>query len=253
MDIILLLKSLVGKMELLLIDAVYQGEVKLDNKTLEYLKRYKSIALYAAVQFSSKLENVIKQLEQKGIKVVSSKPARTKEKYQILGCDIYHGNLNLKEDVDAYLHIGDGRFHPLALVLQQRNLKNFKEVVMYDPIAKKMSMLTLKDVEVILKKSKASLKLFLLKKNIGVILTTKPGQQQYLYSLKLKERYPDKEFYYFIDDNINSKNFENFPFIDVWVNTACPRIGLDDAVYVKEPWVNLDEALDAEKRLGEFS
>ena len=230
-------------MELLLIDAVYQGEVMLDKKTLQYLKKYKTIALYAAVQFSSRLQEVIEQLKREGIRAVSSKPARTKEKYQILGCDVYHGNLRLQDSVDAYLYIGDGRFHPLALVLQQRGLPSFKEVVIYDPIAKKMNILTLKDVKAILNKSKASLKLFLLKKKIGVILTTKPGQQQYLHSLRLEEKYPNKEFYYFVDNNINSKNFENFPFIEVWVNTACPRIGLDDAVFINKPLININEVL----------
>ena len=239
-------------MELLLIDAVYQGEVNLDVKTLKYLERYKVIALYAAVQFSSRLHGIIEQLKREGIKVVSSKPARTKGKYQILGCDVYHGNLHLKEEVDAYLYIGDGRFHPLALVLQQRGMQSFKEVVMYDPIAKKMGMLTLKDVEAILKKSKASLKLFLLKKNIGILLTTKPGQQQYQISTALEKKYPEKMFYYFIDNTIDAKHFEDFPFIEVWVNTACPRIGLDDTVYIKQPLINLNEALDAENILARY-
>ncbi len=232
-----------------MIDAVYQGEVKLDVKTLKYLKRYNVIALYAAVQFSSRLQGVIEQLKREGIKVVSSRAARTKEKYQILGCDVYHGNLRLQEKVDAFLYIGDGRFHPLALMLQQKDSENFKEVIMYDPISKKMNTLSLKDVEKINNKQKASLKLFLMKKNIGIILTTKPGQQQYLYSLKLKEKYPEKEFYYFIDNNIDSNNFENFPFIDVWVNTACPRIGLDDAVYMKKLMINIRDALESEKKL----
>jgi len=234
------------KMELLLIDAIYKGEVKLDAKTLKYLKKYKIIALYSAIQFSSRLEDVIKQLNQKEIKVVSSKPARTKERYQILGCDVYHGNLHLQEEADVYLYIGDGRFHPLALVLQQRGSKKFKEVIMYDPIAKKMNLLNLKDIEQINNKQKASLKLFLMKKNIGVILTTKPGQQQYLYSLKLKERYPEKEFYYFIDNTVSFNQFENFPFIDVWINTACPRIGLDDAMFVEQPLININDILNTE-------
>ena len=239
-------------MEILLIDAVYTGEVKLSEKTLHYLKRYKTLGVYAAVQFSSKLQTVIAQLKKENIKVVSSKPARTKEQYQILGCDVYHGNLHLQEDVNAYLYIGDGRFHPLALVLQQRGKKPFKEVVMYDPLAKDMKILTLQDVQKILQKEKASLKLFLMKRKIGILLTTKPGQQQYQASLALVKKYPAKEFYFFIENTLQSKNFEDFPFIDVWINTACPRIGLDDAVYIKQPLVNLNDALDVEKIFSEM-
>ena len=33
----------------------------------------------------------------------------------------------------------------------------------------------------------------------------------------------DKKSYIFIADTINESEFENFPFIECWVNTACPR------------------------------
>jgi len=235
--------------ELLLIDGKYTRKIELDAKALGKLKKFKTLAVYAAVQFSSGLQSILAQLKKECITVVSSKPARTKEQFQILGCDVYHENMHLQENVDAYLYIGDGRFHPLALVFQQRGQK-FKEVFMYDPIANALAILTEKDIDAILKKEKASLKLFLMKRRIGVLLTTKPGQLQFKASLALLKKYPEKEFYFFLDNTLNSKNFENFPFIEVWVNTACPRIGLDDAVYMKQPLINLMDALEAEKKLS---
>ena len=33
-----------------------------------------------------------------------------------------------------------------------------------------------------------------------------------------------KNSYVFICDNIDEGEFENFPGIDIWINTACPRI-----------------------------
>jgi diphthamide biosynthesis enzyme Dph1/Dph2-like protein len=39
-------------------------------------------------------------------------------------------------------------------------------------------------------------------------------------------------------------NYENYPFIECWVNTACPRIGTDDIININQPMINLRDALD---------
>ena len=46
-------------------------------------------------------------------------------------------------------------------------------------------------------------------------------------SLELKKKL-DKKSYLFIADNINSSEFENFPDIQSWVNTSCPRMDMND-------------------------
>ena len=227
-------------MEVLFIDADYTGEVKLCQETLGYLKKFKSVGLFASVQFIKKLENVEKQLSKLGIKTVNSKPSRAHAKGQLLGCNVYHDSLNLDQEVDCYLYIGDGKFHPLALVYSQ---KEAKEVICDDPIEKKMIVLTKEDVEKNLKKQKGSLVKFHSSKNIGVIVTIKPGQEQYKCSLVLEEKYPNKKFYYFVDNNISFDQLENFPFVDIWINTACPRIGLDDQEMFRKGVVNLMDVL----------
>ncbi|RMF54538.1 hypothetical protein D6745_04950 [Candidatus Woesearchaeota archaeon] len=237
-------------MKLLLIDAKYKKRIRLSRKALDLLKKFRVVALYASVQFSSKIQLVVEQLEKQGIKVVSSRPARTKEKYQILGCDCFSGNLKMKETPDAFLYIGDGMFHPLALVLQQKESSVFKPVVVFDPISKKSSVLARRNVEKILRKYKASLMKFISKETVGILITTKPGQQQYSAALSLKRKYPNKNFYYFLDNNINYSSFDNFPFIDVWVSTACPRIAFDDSLHIKKPIINLNDALRAEDVLS---
>ena len=60
-------------------------------------------------------------------------------------------------------------------------------------------------------------------------------------ALKLKELYPEKNFYFFVGDNFIEYEVENFPFIESWVNTACPRIGQDDIVRFKFPLVNIKD------------
>ena len=43
-------------------------------------------------------------------------------------------------------------------------------------------------------------------------------------ALQLKNATPDKKFYIFAYDTLDIPSLENFPFVQCWVNTACPRI-----------------------------
>ena len=246
-------------MKVLFLDAPYKGKVKLNKETIEYLKNnnLKTVALYASVQFCNNLEKIKQQLTELNIQVLSSQAKRTNAAHQILGCDNYHDSLNLKneqlESIDAYLYIGDGRFHPYALVYAQKDNKEVKPVICNDPIGKNFSLFTENNLKTILKKYKASLIKFLSADSIGIIVTIKPGQEQFKPSLVLEKKYLDKKFYYFIDNNVSFDQLENFPFIKVWVNTACPRIGFDDQEKFLKGVINLNDAVNAEEILSKDS
>ncbi|MBI4152461.1 diphthamide synthesis protein [Candidatus Woesearchaeota archaeon] len=243
-------------MQTLFLDAPYNGTVELCQETLDYLKKrkYRTVALYASVQFVNQLDRVREQLENEKMSVVTSKADRTQVVGQLLGCDNYHQSLNLsekeKEEIDCYLYVGDGRFHPLALVYRQKDEKKIKEIIGNDPIGKSLFLVSTDDVKVILAKYRSSLMKFLTAKTIGVITTIKPGQEQFRPSLALETKYPDKRFYHFIDNVVSFDQLENFPFIEVWVNTTCPRVGFDDQEKFVKGVINLNDALEAEKILG---
>ncbi len=233
----------------LFLDAPYSGDVELCSDTLDYLKG-KKVALFASVQFVSKLDTVTKQLDEASIKYIVSKADRAHVVAQLLGCDSYHDSLHLEEEFDSFLYVGDGRFHPLALVLGQKEQKEKKEVVCNDPIGKKMYTLSSEDISTLVNKYKGALVKYLSSDSVGVIVTVKPGQEQLKAGLMLEEKFPNKKFYYFIDDNISFGQLENFPFIEVWVNTACPRIGFDDQEKFNRGVLNLNDALLAERVLS---
>src|SRR3989344_7993867 len=235
-------------MEVLFLDAPFSGTVELSKDTLAYLKKnkYKTVALYASVQFVNNLDTVRKQLAENNITVITSHADRTQVKGQLLGCDNYHNSLNMpREDskaADCYLYVGDGKFHPLALVYAQKDMHEMKEIVCNDPMQKKMSLMDITDVKKILLKYRASLMKFLAAKNVGVIVTVKPGQEQFSPSLALEKRYANKKFYSFIDNVVSFDQLENFNFIDVWVNTSCPRVGFDDQEKFARGVINLNDA-----------
>ena len=243
--------------ELLLIDAKWEDEIKLTKELREHLRKnkIKSVALFASVQFTN-LDNFIKELEKNKIKVNITKAKRTNENMQVLGCDCYEDSFeeNIIKNSEGVLYIGDGLFHPKALLLSQIKSKNFKPIIIFDPIANKIKEINKKDIEKQIQKYKRNLKLFINSKTLGILVTIKPGQQ-YLNSAKnLKEKLKEqgKKAYIFIDNNIDINQLENYPFIQCWVNTACPRIGTDDIINTEKPIINLKEAVNPIKALEEL-
>ncbi len=146
---------------------------------------------------------------------------------QILGCNIRNA---LKEDVDAYLYIGSGKFHPLNLAFQQE-----KPIYTLNPISQEFSRISEEEIKKYKMKRKGALLKYLTAKKIGIIVSTKSGQNQIKRALRFKETC-NKESYIFLCDNV--KNMEDFNDIECWVNTACTRIVEDD---LPVPIVNIRE------------
>jgi len=243
-------------MKVLFLDAPYQGIVELCPQTIQFLKKnkVKIVALYASVQFCNNLDTVKDQLKKLGITIFTSRPDRTHVTSQLLGCDNYHDSLHLSKSqvasIDYYLYVGDGKFHPLALVYAQKDLPALKEIICNDPIAKTITVLNHQHLKTILRKYRGSLLKLLSAKNVGIIITIKPGQEQFRPSTIMEKKFPDKKFYYFIDNVISFDQLENFPFIDVWVNTACPRVGFDDQEKFRRGVINLNDAFRAKEILA---
>lgn len=66
------------------------------------------------------------------------------------------------------------------------------------------------------------------------MISVKPGQNKLKSALELKNKIKDKKFYFFLGNEINSKEFENFG-LKSWVNSACPRMNFDNS-----PMININ-------------
>ena len=116
-------------MESLFVDAKWENEIVLGKELLEHIKGAKTVALFASVQFLE-LDKVKEQLEGLGITVKTTRAKRTHVVGQVLGCDAYHDSFenDVIKEADLILYIGDGMFHPLALLHAQRTQEKIKEV-----------------------------------------------------------------------------------------------------------------------------
>ena len=225
-------------MKLHFVEAHASIDIKLPKKVLDGMPR--NIVLATDVQFIKQAQQLQKQLEGAGKGVGTLKGAHAKHLTQILGCS--HIKLDYPKLSDAFLYVGDGEFHPKALLLGSE-----KDVYSYNPFSKEFRKLPHTEVERIKKKEKGSLLKFLSSDKIGVLITVKPGQlgvQAHLEQIYgLEKKYPDKKFYYLAFDTLDFSQLENFAFVDVFVNTACTRL-VDDIDKFPKPMVNLASILE---------
>jgi len=243
--------------QIIFIDAKWEGDINLEDKLKNYLlkNKIKSIALFASVQFLE-VNSFIKELDNINIKVNITKAKRTSNPLQILGCDAYHDSFqtDIIRESDAILYLGDGYFHPKALLLSQIKSQKIKPVIMWNPISKTLEILDEKIILKQIKKYKRNLRMFINARTIGILVAIKPGQNYFQTAKKLKAHLESqgKKAYIFVGDNLDLMHFENYPFIEAWINTACPRIGTDDIVNIKQPLINVKEAGNPTKALEEL-
>lgn len=207
-----------------------------------YPKQKENLAVFCSIQFQKNLKEVEEYLQQKGYTTKTSKPFRASIQGQMLGCDSYADTLNMDlGNIDGFVYIGDGYFHPNALLLAQEFQEKIKPVILMNVVQQITEVIKKDHIDKYLKRKKGNMMKFHMSDTIGVFVTSKWGQEYKDSALKLKEMWPEKEFYYFVGDNFMENEMENFPYIECWVNTACPRIGQDDIVRHSKPVVNIKD------------
>ncbi len=183
------------------------------------------IGLLYTIQFKDTLPLLKSHLESMGKKVFIGKGNLAYDG-QVLGCDASSARA-IESKVDCFVIITSGKWHASSVFLSiEKPL-----YILGDEKIEKV------DIEYFKQKRKAALSKFLFSDRIGILVTTKPGQQKFKQALKLKEELEkkDKICHIFIADNININEFENFK-IDFWVNTACSGL-----IFDSQKIINLEE------------
>ncbi len=219
-------------MKIMFIEARARLKIRLPAAAIKKLP--KKVGLFTTVQFLDSLEDIRTQLENAGKKVKLFRAGHAGYRGQVLGCSVKRF-----PGVDAFLYVGDGRFHPAALAL-----KNSQPVFIFNPLSRTFSRLRDYDVKRYRMRMDAGLKKFLMSESVGILVSTKPGQQKLRQAIALKKRLK-KRSYILVSDDIDFSSLENFPFIECFVNTACPRIGYDDATRLPRPVVNIEDVISS--------
>ncbi|MBI2523013.1 diphthamide synthesis protein [Candidatus Woesearchaeota archaeon] len=198
----------------------YTGNVDLNKIRLDKLP--KKLGLVTTTQFLGKIDEIKNYLKKNG-KEVFINEGKQRNEGQLLGCDVGAAT-KMQNNIDAFLYIGSGEFHPLGVVLNTK-----KEVFIFNPVSGVFLKLDEKEVEKYKKLKKARYVKLLHADSIGIMVTIKPGQYSYNKAKQIKKKLEEKgkKCFIFVFDTLDAREMENFPFIDFWVNTACPRIADD--------------------------
>lgn len=190
-------------------------EKEIDLSLLDNLPG-KTISLAATVQYLSLIPQVKKYLESKGKKVIIKKGAFYEA--HVLGC-----NSNAFDSkADTLLLVTDGKFHAINNAVSLD-----REITVFTGY--NIEKVTKEDIYNIVRKKQAAIKKFLSETLVGLLISTKPGQNyKQIKELRNKIENKGKEVFVFESNNINLSELENFP-IKIWVNTACPGLSSDDS------------------------
>jgi len=207
------------------------------GKAVKKLEGFKRIGLVTTAQHLNKLDEIKEFLEKNGKEVVVGG--------QVLGCD-QSSSVRIEKDVDAFLYIGSGRFHPLGV-----GIKTDKKVIVANPYSNTADEIGKDEKNRWLKRQRGRIMKGMEAKTFGILISTKEGQFNKLFkkkfnqknnlnlALKLKERIESvkKKAFLFAGEEINPGNVLGFE-VDAWVNTACLRL-VDD--HFDKPVLNLEE------------
>lgn len=170
----------------------------------------KKLLLLYAIQYKGLAKQIKQQLQANNIIVSKTQ--------QVLGCS----KINTKLPV---LLISTGDFHAKSLYLQIQPIYLLKN--------NKIIKIPQSEINKLKTQRKTALIRFLNADKIGILVSTKPGQNKLNLALKLKQKIEkkykgQKQVFIFISNNIDINQFENFQ-IDSWINTACPGLTVDNS------------------------
>ncbi|MBT8171966.1 diphthamide biosynthesis enzyme Dph2 [Candidatus Bathyarchaeota archaeon] len=206
--------------------------------SLSYLKPWTKIGLVTTVQHINQLVDAKKILENAGKTVFVGNAGKTKYAGQILGCNFSNAQL-VSEKVDSFLFIGGGRFHAIGLALATE-----KPTIVADPYTQIVYPIH-DQVRKIIMQRWGNLSEAKLAKSFGVLISMKSGQFNLTESIEIKEKLEKHglNVTLFALREIIPSTLMQFPTIDAFVNTGCPRISLDDSPVFDKPILSINETL----------
>ena len=199
------------------------------------------LGLVGSIQHLHLLPDFHDRLEKAGYDVtIPIGGARLSFPGQVLGCN-YSGD---DDSIGHYLFLGSGDFHPIGLVLHTG-----KPLAMLDPYTGDAEEMSLERIERILRQRSGLIMACGDAQRFGILIGEKPGQMRRTLALRMKRMLEKhgKKGYLLALEHIGPDLIDFYP-VDAFVNTACPRIAIDDAVRYRKPLIT---PFELEVALGE--
>lgn len=205
----------------------YEISEKQVQKTAEKIsnelkkRKIKKIGLVGTIQYLNALPKIQAELKKRGIESKVGKGKNVSDG-QVLGCN-YSSPVSVIQNVQATVYVGDGRFHPIGIVLATNKPvftiepfeQTFKEIGNEKDrfVRQRMTLIgSLQDA-----------------KTFGILVSTEKGQWGIQKALLAKQKIEQhgKTAVILVGSLLKPDYVLGFK-VDCLVNTACPRIATDD-------------------------
>lgn len=207
---------------------------KIINKIREL--NWKKVGLTATAQHMMYLHNIKHQFEAHQIESTISQQGG-----QILGCYIGKSKTEFgANDIDGIVSLHPGNFHTRALLF----LTSWP-ILQIDPFTGDLSLYTISERNALIKKRFAVIEKARKATTWGIVSSLKHGQWQPNPHKRASRILSETKFTFveLVGKTITPSYLANFTWIDAWVNTACPRIALDDIIRYNRPLITFQEFL----------
>ncbi|HIG19828.1 MAG: diphthamide biosynthesis enzyme Dph2 [Methanobacteriota archaeon] len=209
------------------------GEAEAQERFLDAVGRITpltdvKLGLVGSIQHLHLLEDYKEMLENAGFDVIIPTGGdRLTFPGQVLGCN-YSGD---DSSIGHYLFLGSGDFHPIGLVLHTG-----KPLSILDPYTSEAREMSLEQIERILRQRFGLIMAADKAHSFGILIGEKPGQMRRSMALRLKRLLEKhgKKGYLLALEHVGPELIDFYP-VDAFVNTACPRIAIDDSVKYAKP------------------
>ncbi len=191
--------------------------------------RCERVGIVASVQHVHEIEKVQKMFEKNGIVALVGKgDSRIKYAGQVLGCN-FSAARDIELDVDCFVFLGTGVFHAVGV-----RIATGKKTYVLDPFSNHVD-----DVEAyadkLMRQRFGAIALAESAERFGIIISRKIGQKREKLAMALKEMIESAglKAYMIYGERIMPESY--YYNVDVYVNTACPRITYDDYLRFRKP------------------
>ncbi len=214
-----------------------RSDVTVDDSIMEGLNILpERIGLLATIQYLDLIPEVKRILEASGRKVfIGAGDRRIAYPGQVLGCNCSAAE-SVLDDVDAFLFLGEGDFHPLAAAFGVK-----KDIIVFNPVTKEVrDMSDTRDR--ILRKRFAAIQSAKGAQSFLVIVCSKIGQDRSHQADKVIEKIRSHglKAYKAVMEEITPMSLMAYR-VDAYVNTACPRVAMDDSAKYDRPMLTIPE------------
>ena len=214
-----------------------RSDVTLDDSIKGSLKDLpQKVGLLATIQYLDLIPVVKGILESMGREVfVGTGDMRIAYPGQVLGCNCSSAEAVIN-DVDAFLFLGEGDFHPLAAAFGVK-----KTIFVLNPVTKELRDMS-ETRDRILRKRFAAIQSAKKAQTFMVIVCSKVGQDRSDEADRVIEmiRSHGLRAYKSVMEEITPISLMAYR-VDAFVNTACPRVAMDDSAKYDRPMLTIPE------------